>query len=396
MPKHIEKKDKADNVTKILGDEFIESKQRLYSFTLNRLLIGRTTEPKVWYKSQMGNLRQFSLQVNKMISQEKKIVLKATYKGAKGLNLDSKQRKQLLKEVNDGYKLLFNNIVSNYKRDVASIYYQAQSNVKRIDVVKPLYEAIKDRVVNNKAKYNIVYSDGKEVSWENYMEMKLRTDIQLDISKNLVKEGRNAGVIFYVCTFYGDCALDHADFQGKIYIDEAWESIIDKSMHDEVDAYIKANKILTIQGVANGEPYLTTRPNCRHFFEPMGTEEVIAIKSEKELDKKRSELGLNFNGKYKPEKYEALTKQRYNERQIRNWKGRMQDEQALLDKMPKGATPQQRARQEARVKIASTKVRAWQKEQNSLVKANPFLQRNYDREAYGKMISDFRLSKRTK
>lgn len=396
MPKHIDKKDKADNVTKILGDEFIESKQRLYSFTLNRLLIGRTTEPKVWYKSQMGNLRQFSLQINKMVEQEKKIVLKATSKGSKGLNLDSKQRKQLLKEVNDGYKLLFANIVSNYKKDVASIYYQAEANAKRIDVVEPLYEAIKDRVVNNKPKYNVIYQDGKSFKWENYMEMKLRTDIQQDISNNLVKEGRALGVIFYVCTFYGDCALDHVDYQGKIYVDEAWESIIDKSMYDEVDAYIKANKILTYQEVANGEPYLTTRPNCRHFFEPIATEQVLAIKNEKELDKKRSELGLNFNGKYKPDKYEALTKQRYNERQIRAWKGRLQDEQALLDKMPKGATLDQKARQEARVRVAKTKVRAWQQEQNSLVKSNSFLQRNYDREAYGKMISDFRLSKRTK
>lgn len=392
MPKHIDNKDKADNITKILADRLEETKQKLLNLSFSRLLVGTSQNADIWYKSQIANLGAFKLQTNKMVGSEKKSVLQAVKQGSRELNLNSKQENKLLKEVNAGMNGLAKLMIANHTKNVASIKVQAQ--VKKNNVVDNLYNIIRDKMLQTQNYGVVTYQNGRDVKWENYMEMKLRTDIQNDIAKNMISDGAAVGNIFYITSFYGDCAPDHADYQGKIYVDEDWQNIAPKNRLDEIEEYITSNKIMTVQEVMDGPVYLTTRPNCRHYFQYISIDEVLGIKNNNDLNDKRKQYNLNANGKYMPEKYEALTKQRYNERQIRNWKGRLQTEEKLLDNLPKSATEQERLLLQSKVEMSKRKVRDWQKTQRELLDNNKgVLQRNYDREAYRRMISDFKLRK---
>lgn len=226
------------------------------------------------------------------------------------------------------------------------------------------------------------------------MEMKVRTDIQNDIGENMIKTGAVNGVIFYIAAYFGDCAIDHVGYQGKIYYDANYESIAPKELHDEIKAYIDSNKLMSVQEVKAGPVYLTTRPNCRHYFQYISIDEVLAIKNNNELNKKREELGLNFNGKYKPEKYKALSKQRANERAIRKWKGKLESDNKIFEKIPSSATSEERLKIQSAIATDKRKIRYWQAQQRDLIRNNSdTLQRNYDREAYSKMISDFNVKK---
>ena len=205
----------------------------------------------------------------------------------------------------------------------------------------------------------------------------------------MIKDGAAAGNIFYITSFYGDCAPDHADFQGKIYVDDDWMSICPKDRLEEVENYIRANKIMTVQEVT-GEAgnYFTTRPNCRHYFQYISIDEVLGAKDLKEV---RDKMDLNYNGKYKPEKYDALSQQRSNERYIRSYKGKIAELEQLKNNLPKNANSDRIDKQLANAK---RRLAVSQANQRQLLKDNKgVLHRNYDREIYGKIISDFRIKK---
>lgn len=96
----------------------------------------------------------------------------------------------------------------------------------------------------------------------------------------------NAPIVFYLCSVHTGPAEDHKEWQGKIYVDRYWRSVLEKhggtdtgTVHGDlikgIGAYIKNHNILTVQEVVNHKPYLITRPYCRHFFIPLSTEEVL-------------------------------------------------------------------------------------------------------------------------
>ena len=148
---------------------------------------------------------------------------------------------------------------------------------------------------------------------------------------NMVETGNSMGVVFYIATYHGDCAPDHADFQGKIYCAKNWKSICPKEYLDDVSKYISSHKIMNVEDVmGKKENYLTKRPNCRHYFQYISIEEVLKVNSEDELNKLRDKYNLNSAGKYKTEKYEALKKQRYNERKIRKIKGQIENKEKII------------------------------------------------------------------
>ena len=136
MPKHIDNKDKADNITKILADRLEETKQKLLNLSFSRLLVGTSQNADIWYKSQIANLGAFKLQTNKMVGSEKKSVLQAVKQGSRELNLNSKQQNKLLKEVNAGMNGLAKLMIANHTKNVASIKVQAR--VKKNNVVDNL------------------------------------------------------------------------------------------------------------------------------------------------------------------------------------------------------------------------------------------------------------------
>ena len=112
------------------------------------------------------------------------------------------------------------------------------------------------------------------------------------IIKETLKENRSQRlpVVFYLCSYHEKPALDHKDYQGKLYIDRYWRSAVLQYrelawLEAPIDAYIKYHKIQTMQEVVGDAPYLTTRPYCKHFFIPVDiwtvlTSSLSAIKRE--------------------------------------------------------------------------------------------------------------------
>lgn len=101
---------------------------------------------------------------------------------------------------------------------------------------------------------------------------------KIDILKDELKENRKLEnpKIFYLASEHNDSAEDHKDYQGKIYIDEKWKSLVkDKTLKEEIERYISRNNIKTFQWVTFRPVWFITRPNCRHYFKSLTADEVL-------------------------------------------------------------------------------------------------------------------------
>ena len=200
----------------------------------------------------------------------------------------------------------------------------------------------------------------------------MRTTMQHIVNEMQEEAGKDAGLIFWICSSHGDSEPIHAEFQGLIYVDEKWEDMIDKADYDRVNNYIISNDIKTKQEVENGFPYLCTRPNCRHYFMPLSIEEVLGNSTDKLLKDKNM-----VKGEYDSQKYQDLQKQRYEERTIRKYKQRQEQNELALKKMPNGEEKDKLEKQLMRDKQL---VKNHQAKVRTLVKEKPYLDRDYDRE----------------
>lgn len=82
--------------------------------------------------------------------------------------------------------------------------------------------------------------------------------------------------IFYLSSEHNDCALDHRDWQGKVYIDEKWESYVkDEDRKRQVRDYLRTHKVLTFQWVTSKPVWFITRPHCRHYFRALTIDDII-------------------------------------------------------------------------------------------------------------------------
>lgn len=74
--------------------------------------------------------------------------------------------------------------------------------------------------------------------------------------------------VFALVSYHKDSALDHKDYQGKMYL---LTNNLTKEEQEEARR-LGANKL--ISEVVNAKPYLLTRPHCRHYFETFKVSEV--------------------------------------------------------------------------------------------------------------------------
>ena len=82
--------------------------------------------------------------------------------------------------------------------------------------------------------------------------------------------------IFYLASAHNDCANDHKDYQGKIYIDEKWQDLIkDEELKQEIQKYVNIHNVKTFQWVIGKPVWFITRPNCRHYVKSMKTDDVL-------------------------------------------------------------------------------------------------------------------------
>lgn len=355
---------------------------------------------KTWKSKQIKDVPKLIKNVNKMIREEVKGVYKAieiavlmAYKVAdntfKDLDVNQKeiqinasqsakvQIKHMKVVVNQNLNKLPASIRNYQLGNINQVYNEISSKNK---VVDDLYEEISrniDKGLENVPK--VTYKNGRQVGYQEYMDMKIRTELQKETRAFQIENARNNNMVFYLCSSLGDCAPDHQLYQGKIYIDENWTSYVDEELAEKVEEYIKANNVQTMQYIEDNPPYLNSRPNCRHHFEPITTEEVLNVSVDKML---RSHDMIK--GTYDKQNYIDLQKQRANEREIRRIKTEIAGKEIEWEKAPNG----QRNEIEQVIKAKEKEVREYQAKQRELLKNNDILERNYTRESVQYLAND--------
>jgi len=253
----------------------------------------------------------------------------------------------------------------------------AVGKIVRLEKIRPLQDAIftqTQRGINEGFK---VKTKSGMMGYKEYMEMSVRTTLQTEISEQQLKFNSKAGVVFYISNVYADCADDHKDYQGKVYYDNRYKSFgLGKEMVALISKKIRQDKMMSIQKVRNGKPYLTTRPNCRHKITPLSIEQGLNVSKVKLI----KDLKLS-TGSYKKANYKDSQKQRYNERQIIHFKSRKEINKALYKK----TGDENYLIQSQKDSVLTTK---YQKSQRDLLKSNPTLDRDYRRETRNIVLKD--------
>ena len=230
---------------------------------------------------------------NKALNDEELANIRVELKEQKNENFD-RQLKALQMESVKTLNKLPSTIEQMQKKNIIQVGSK-YSIMKEPDVNKFYNEIVEQGKNGLQNAPPVIYRNGRKMPLISYVDMKNRTMLQEYTNKAQTEAGRNAGLIFWLVSSFGDSAKDHVDYQGKIYIDRDWESMVDEETRKQVQDYISANGTRIKQDVEEGEPYLTTRPNCRHRWMPMNTEEVLGGKSTNTMLKENDML---LNGKY--------------------------------------------------------------------------------------------------
>ena len=97
--------------------------------------------------------------------------------------------------------------------------------------------------------------------------------LKLEVNRNRHYENPR---VFYLASSHNDCAKDHADYQGNIYLDEKWKDLVkDLDLKIKILQYVNANNVKTFQWVIGKPVWFITRPNCRHYMKSLTTEDVL-------------------------------------------------------------------------------------------------------------------------
>ena len=369
---HIQVKDNGIKVSQKVGDALAKAKQLLERDCFKGLLQASDETSIMRYRIAQNNAFEKYRKTTQSIIKNAKNEVKQALEEDKTVNLNGKQVTQISKEINKGLLNLGTDAMKAYQSTLKDIVLKVKS-------AGDLKEQLGKHIASG-LNIGVTYKDGKTYQFDTYFEMKARTDIQQEIGNNMISTGQENGIIFYITSFYGDCAPDHADYQGKIYVDEKWESMAPKDRLEEIRNYINANKILTVQEVTQNPPFLTTRPNCRHYFQYIDIDSVLGAKTKDDVNALRQERDLNFGGKYKPDKYKALQQQRQNERKIRAYKADLEKKQLNLALEPGNKQLQ------SEIEIDKSNIRMFQKAQRELAKQYTNIERRYDREKVGNRI----------
>lgn len=369
-------KERIDDLVDILGEEYARI-ENTFVIRSNEQLAKYLDNPKAWKAKQIAS--RLALR-KEFISAAREQLQRLNEKAEKVFLLSYKEVDKDVIEITEN-EIVAKNIPSDVKEQIKKIqqfnanqvlklanqslstYTKTVRIIDSLSTPETLYETVKKQMpkgIENGVK--VVYEDGKQYTWKAYMEMNVRTTIHQEMTQRQMEVGAKVGQIFYICDSFADCAPDHAAYQGKIYYNA------DADISEEAQKYIDENQIQSMQEVTNGEPFLTSRPNCRHNFHAIPTSQVLTEKANKILE----DEGLKF-GDYKGSNYEALQKQRYNERQIRKWKLKKENAERIQRetgiKNPTG------------IQAAQHKVSEWQKRQRELIAKNDkVLERQYDRE----------------
>ena len=386
-------RDIIDFISEALIDLYKEFNNTINVYTAIQLS-KNLNNPQTWKKHQMAQQNQYRKAMKKLFKEFENKLNKPIENAFKEVNKEAKsdldaKKKDVPNPQPDIKKFKAENAII-----LAALFKKTQSGFRRIvndtqreivrgkitsgdELLKHINKAM-DRGIEN--MQNVVYRNGRQVSYKAYMEMNVRTTMNQEANNYQIEAARSVGAVFYLCSFFGDCAPDHAEFQGRIYYDEQWQSIAPKEQHEQIEQYISSNQLMSLQSVRDQKPYLTTRPNCRHTFKPLTIEQVLNKSDNQLLDEFKMK-----QGSYDKKKYLNLQEQRRLERYVRKNKEEVDKYTALRSN---ATTSEQKQYLDGLIKESNAKVKNGQSEIRSLLKKNPYLERDYRRENYKTIVQD--------
>lgn len=368
----------ADDVSLVMREVIDATENAIVLETALHLNKGaKSTNAKDYIKTQVASKRQLNNKLQQVANKSQKMLNNVIDNIGAYTGTDTKALK---KDAASGMKMLVRSAKSMQNRTLKKV-----SRLERYATSAQFIPNL-DKSIISQTKLGIdkglpvTYKNGRKVNYKAYMEMAVRTGIQQEIGNRQLEAGRNANIVFYVVNEFGDCADDHAAYQGKIYYDEGYQNFpLQDRIKGLIQDHIQRNGLLSIQAVRDGEPYLTTRPNCRHKMKPVAIDRVL----QESVENIKDDLGYKTKS-YRPENYEATKTQRYNERNIRKYKQRNLTYMTLY-KNTNNKEYLIQAQKEKRQAML------WQKRQRQHMKANPSLFRDYERENPKVLLQDLGL-----
>ena len=294
----------------------------------------------------------------------------------------------LTKNLNSQTKLLIDETMKTQNRNIVNVSILANQFIFKnvgvefkIQSTQILYDSIvkaTEQGIQNMPK--VVFADGRQMNWKSYIEQQARTQLKQEASAYQKESANQLGVIFWLLSSHFDCADDHAPYQGKLFINRNWESKVqDEELKERIKNFISSKKILFKEQI--DEPGgLLERPieqwNCRHYFEPITIDQALGCSNNQKRDELLESLQMK-GGTYEKQNYTDLQQQRYNERKIRQYKTQLEKDKLQLIAAPKDVNTDSIKSLIARDKMF---IQKWEDKQDKLMKENPFLSRDEDRE----------------
>ena len=138
------------------------------------------------------------------------------------------------------------------------------------------------------------------------------TNVKEKVIRQLTSYGIENREHFALVSKHLDSAIDHVDFQGKIYL------LTNDLQESELLLANKLGITRTLASVMHDKPYLITRPNCRHYFITLSESDIgsksvdTLLKENKMLTKVGSRVikNLRNNTSIKLNYYKELYKVR--------------------------------------------------------------------------------------
>lgn len=371
---------------KTQADKLAEKRRYEYKKVIDRLnmasiglLLTSIDDYKRWFSYQKSHLTAFEREVNQILNEEIKTLNKQLLEAKDSIKLASKQLKEIRTESNKLLVSAGQQVIANHKATINEMKLKKSLSFDMDTFQRELAETVSAIGKNDENGKRVVeYANKKCYPLESYIEMKERTAMHKYVSENMLEEGHESGVIFYICSYYGDCAEDHIPMQEQgIFYDKDWKSMVPEKYREVVENWMSEHKnYLSIQDAMGDKgKKFTTRPNCRHYFQAVSIETVLT----NDIVEWQKEHNMRLKGKYDDDKAKALNMQRYNERQIRKWKFELAKKQEVMHSISKDnkiayAYAQKNYRQ------AKQKVHDWQQVQVDLLNKYNNLQRKTMRE----------------
>ena len=213
---------------------------------------------------------------------------------------------------------------------INALLRQLEKDFKKYGINTPIYKKCLNlaRFLVNKLKQDTKETDGiilatllmkrfeklrvyqRFISLVNQEVRNKEASVKEKVIRQLTSYGIENREHFVLVSKHLDSAIDHIDFQGKIYL------LTNDLQESELLLANKLGITKTLSSVMHDKPYLITRPNCRHYFITLSESDIgsksvdILLKENKMITKVGSRVikNLRNNTSIKLNYYKELYK----------------------------------------------------------------------------------------